>query len=87
MFLISNGLIVLAHLIGHPIVKSLFGKDVFYTWRTSLAGIIVYTIIIVVGLIGLTIYSIGRCLLIDAQERFYEPEYGELISETINITQ
>ncbi len=76
MFFISNGLIVLAHCIGQPIIKSLFNNDDFYTWRTSLAGFVLYTGLIALGFIMIIIYGIYQCLMDNAKQNFSDVEYG-----------
>lgn len=90
MFLISNCLIFLAHGIGYPIIKHMFHMDVFFTWRTSLAGFIVYTIILtaimIISLIGCTSMLIINCI----KDEFTEFKYGadsdnEIIGETVEI--
>lgn len=58
LYLLSYALVLLAHGIGYPIIKSLFGIDEFFTWRTSMAGFIVYYIITVIIILGLIITSI-----------------------------
>lgn len=81
MYLISAGLIVLAHCIGYPIVKSMFGMDVFFTWRTSLAGFIVYSIVVATLVIGLIVCAIGGNIYECTMKEFSEPEiiYGVTI--------
>ena len=86
MFFISNALIALAHVIGQPIIKSMFNKDDVYTWRTSLAGFVVYTGLLIVILIGFMIYGIYACLKNDAENRFKDMEYGVSIhNETTTL--
>lgn len=63
-------LIVIAHLIGNPIIKSVYGMNVPFTWRTSLAGLVVYYIIIGVFLVILIIGLIFRCIYIITIESF-----------------
>ncbi len=85
MFFISNALIVLAHCLGQPIIKSLFNNDDFYTWRTSLAGFILYTGIIAFGFIIVLIYGIYRCLMDDAKQKFTDVEYGVVVHDENTI--
>lgn len=81
MLLITHGLIFLAHCIGHPIIKYYFHKDVFFTWRTSLAGFIVYSMIIALALIVWTTYCIYFCVEDCAARSFAEVEYGVEVKE------
>ena len=55
-------IIVIAHGIGHPIILFLFGIDEFFTWRTSLAGLISIYILVATGLIILCIGAVGCCI-------------------------
>ena len=94
MFLIANTLIFVAHGIGYPIIRFYFHKDEFFTWRTSLAGFVVYTIIIVSGLIVLAIWRIYNCVEDNARKYYGELEYGvhvegededKIIEETVRL--
>lgn len=85
MICISNILIMFAHFIGYFIVKHKFGKDDFYTWRTSLAGIVVFWMIIGVGILGFLIYGIYNCLMFDAENRFGNPEYGQVMEDEFDM--
>lgn len=83
MFLISNSLICLAHMIGYPIIKHLYGKDDFFTWRTSLAGYVVYMIIGGIGIIGFLLYAIFICIRQATENEFGEINYGIVIESDI----
>lgn len=83
MLLLANSLIFFAHVIGHPIIKYMFGRDVFFTWRTSLAGFIVYAIVLTVIGIGFCVYGVGTCIKVDMEERFGEMDYGIAINDEV----
>lgn len=70
--IISNCLVAFAHVIGNPIVKSMFNMDVPFTWRTSLAGFIVYTLGLAFVLLILAIYNISHCIINCVEEQFSE---------------
>jgi hypothetical protein len=86
MFLFANSLITIAHCIGYPIILHQFSKDEFYTWRTSLAGFVVYIIAIATGLLSWLIYGIYKCLLWNAENQFSEDEYGVVVIENETTT-
>jgi hypothetical protein len=85
MLFVSNLLIMFSHFIGYPIIKYYFHKDDFYTWRTSLAGYIIYIIIIAIIFIGWILYKIGECMFYDAEEKYCDDEYGVVIKDDIII--
>ena len=78
MFVITCGLVVLAHCIGYPIIKYMYEMDVFFTWRSALAGFACYAIAvgfgIVVSILTYMIYSFYA----HTTEKFSEPKisYG-----------
>ena len=59
MLLFSWLFVIFAHIIGYPIIKYIYNKDDFFTWRTSLAGFIVYYIIIA----SILVFSIIFCCI------------------------
>lgn len=70
MYFFACMLILLAHGIGYPIVKSVYGYDLPFTWRSSLAGFVVYFIIIGFILVGLIIFGIGYCIYSNTRNNF-----------------
>jgi hypothetical protein len=80
LFLVSCLLIVLAHGIGYPIVKHMYGMDVFFTWRTFMAGFTVYAIIFGIFIFGLIIFCISCCIYDCTKKEFTETKinYGTL---------
>jgi hypothetical protein len=85
MICITNIVIMIAHFIGYFIVKYKFGRDDFYTWRTSLAGFVVYWIVIGFGILCFVIYHIYECLMFDAGERFGKVEYGQVMGDEFDM--
>lgn len=83
MFLIANMLVFVAHGIGYPIIRFYFHKDEFFTWRTSLAGFVIYAIIIAAGLICFVIYCIYYCIEDHAMRTYGEIEYGVDVPEDV----
>jgi sterol desaturase/sphingolipid hydroxylase (fatty acid hydroxylase superfamily) len=81
MLCISNGLIFIAHIFGYFVVKNIFGMDVFYTWRTSLAGFIIYIIIIVCGLIAFGLWKLYGYMINVVDENFSDDVYGVVIEQ------
>ncbi len=88
MFFVSNGLIVVAHLIGKPLIKDKFNIDNTFTWRTSLAGFVVYAIIIAIIIVLYLIYKIGtvifelyKSIIEYIEHKFSDNEYGLVINE------
>jgi hypothetical protein len=81
MICVSNLLIFFGHIMGSPFIKYFYGKDLFYTWRTSVAGFIIY--VCGIGLVVLMWIAIGlyNCIMKDAEERFGAPEYGQLLDD------
>jgi len=83
LFLISVSLVLLAHAIGHPIVKNIFGIDMPFTWRSSMAGLIIYYIIIVCAMGCWIIYTTVRCICRVTEEHFSEPitTFGVIVDD------
>ena len=85
LFLVAIGLVVLAHVIGYPIIKYMFDKDEFFTWRTSTAGFVVYCILVGFGVLCLIIFGILYCTYANTIEMFsvYEEEYGVVLTDDL----
>lgn len=74
LFLILNSIVILAHVIGYPIIKFIFNKDDFFTWRTSLAGFVVYYIILGTILLIIIITSSVFAIYNRTIEKFSETQ-------------
>ena len=59
----------------------MFNMDVFFTWRTSLAGFVVYTILLAIVGIILLIRAILKCIMKWSLNKFqnYTEEYGIMV--------
>ena len=80
MFVITCGLVILAHCIGYPVIKYMYKMDVFFTWRTSLAGFVCYLIVVGCGIIVIILTFISYSLYIHITEKFYEPKFSYGVS-------
>ena len=87
MFVISCGLVILAHCIGYPIIKYMFELDEFFTWRTSLAGFVCYSIIVGCGIIIIIIIGICIRLRDYATKKFSEPKFSYGVPMTNEFVQ
>jgi len=87
LFLASSVLILLAHGIGYPIVKHMYNMDVFFTWRTFMAGFTVYAILAGVLIVGSFVICISGCIYDKTTENFTETQvnYGTLIENNETI--
>lgn len=86
LYLLSYGLVILAHGIGYGIIKSMFGIDEFFTWRTSMAGFVVYYIICATIIVVTIIICTCCCIYTSTVDNFTETNYdfGVVIDTTIS---
>ena len=92
MYVIACLLILLAHLIGYPIVKSLFGHNLPFSWRSCVAGMLVYCIIVGFIILCLIIFGTVRCIYRSTVDNFsaVETDFGVIVdmeSESAVLTQ
>ncbi len=74
LFSIVILIVSLAHIIGYPIIKFIFNRDDFFTWRTSLAGLVVYYIILGIILLIIIIAKSAPAIYNCTIEKFSEPQ-------------
>jgi hypothetical protein len=87
MLLGANLLVIFAHLIGYFPIKYYFHKDDFFTWRTSLAGFIIYAMIIALLLLALAIWCIYKCIEDSAIQNYGVTEYGVAVDTSEDLPE